>query len=297
MRSWIILVPLAVLLVVFGCDWALTQDSLEPSGKNAENAKMAPEASMSDNWDFYFCYVDKEPASIFVDLGVRVEAPVSDLPDLVWLRLYMRSPRPDGLSSNEEFEMLRSIEDELSEVTHSSDTVIKYVGRNTSGGSRDFYFYSEDGNRAVELLSTVMASRSEYECEFGSRKDPAWEAYLSFLYPSDRDRQVIENRRILVALEEHGDDHSISRPVQHWAYFKSADQRAAFANEISSIGFEIKTQTELGESDAFPYGISFVRDSTVDEESINNLVLDLVDRTTKHGGDYDGWETSVENGK
>ena len=100
---------------------------------------------MSDDWDFYFCRVDNEPESIFVDLGIREEVPIAGLPHLAWLRLYMRMPRPDGLSSNAEYETLVAIEDSVSHAIETADVRLQYVGRNTSGGCRDFYLYAEDG--------------------------------------------------------------------------------------------------------------------------------------------------------
>lgn len=37
---------------------------------------------MSDNWDFYFCRIEDEPASIFVDLGIHDDAPLKVVLDL-----------------------------------------------------------------------------------------------------------------------------------------------------------------------------------------------------------------------
>jgi hypothetical protein len=69
---------------------------------------------MSDNWDFYFCRVDDKPASIFLDLDIEQQAPISDLAHISYVRLRMNAPRPDGFSSQEESETLNAIEDVLS---------------------------------------------------------------------------------------------------------------------------------------------------------------------------------------
>ena len=52
---------------------------------------------MSEHWEFYFTKVDEQIASTFVDLGIREEVPIPGVSDLVWLRVHMRAPRPDGL--------------------------------------------------------------------------------------------------------------------------------------------------------------------------------------------------------
>jgi len=54
---------------------------------------------MSENWDFYGLQVDGQPASIFVDLGIVQSAPIPSHPAMGYLRLIMRQPREDGLSS------------------------------------------------------------------------------------------------------------------------------------------------------------------------------------------------------
>src|SRR6476661_3579576 len=100
---------------------------------------------MSDEWDFYFCNVDDKPASIFCDLGIRKEVPLSEVEELTWLRLQMRQPRPDGLSSQEEFERLCEIDDALQAAASDTTPPIHYVGRNTCGGCRDYYFYASNG--------------------------------------------------------------------------------------------------------------------------------------------------------
>src|SRR5688572_17352815 len=138
---------------------------------------------MSDDWDFYFCQVESSPASIFVDLGVRNDAPVAGLTEMSWLRLYMRHPRDDGLSSNEEYARLSEIEDALTAATSSLDGGMAYVGRNTTDGRRDYYFYAVDGTQAESSLSAAMVPFSEYEFETGSRSDPEWSVYFDFLYP------------------------------------------------------------------------------------------------------------------
>ena len=64
---------------------------------------------MSDDWDFYFCSVDNKPASIFVDLGIAKEAPMAEYSVMAYVRTHMQAPRDDGLSSQVEFETLKSL--------------------------------------------------------------------------------------------------------------------------------------------------------------------------------------------
>ena len=61
------------------------------------------ETFMSDEWDHYLCRVDGEAASIFLDMGIGKSAPIPGFNETAYLRLWMNNPRPDGLSSQEEF--------------------------------------------------------------------------------------------------------------------------------------------------------------------------------------------------
>ena len=82
---------------------------------------------MAEDWCSYFCNVNDVLASIFLNLELRKAAPDRNKPNLLWVWVYMKSPREDGLSSRSEFEMLRAIEDQLTKLmTHKFDAV--FVG-------------------------------------------------------------------------------------------------------------------------------------------------------------------------
>lgn len=97
---------------------------------------------MTDNWDFYSCRVDNKAASIYVDLGAIEMAPVASLPFIAYVRIAMNAPREDGLSSNGEFDVLMVIEDSLKQALADERTA--YIGRCTTNGCRDFFFYTAE---------------------------------------------------------------------------------------------------------------------------------------------------------
>ena len=115
---------------------------------------------MSDDWDFYFCNVDDRPASIFVDLGLAAEAPLPELPVVGYVRIHMRTPRDDGLSSQAEFEALTSVEHALE--TLQADGAVAYVGRNTSDGYRDLLFYLRTAEAWDEHVADIMKAFPDY---------------------------------------------------------------------------------------------------------------------------------------
>ena len=86
------------------------------------------------NWGQYFCNVNDKLSSILVDLDLKDLLPNEKRQELIWIWLYMKAPRPDGLSSNEEFETLNTIEDALTKRLEE-DCDARIAGRIT-GDSR-----------------------------------------------------------------------------------------------------------------------------------------------------------------
>jgi hypothetical protein len=246
---------------------------------------------MSQDWDFYFQRVDDKPASIFVDLGIANEAPIKALPFMSYIRVYMRNPGPDGLSSQKEFDALKSIEDSIDrELTSDSQTI--YVGRNTSDGTRDFYFYTAQPGDWEGRVNRLMQLFAPYEFDCGYRDDPEWKTYFEFLYPSDVDRERIKSRSVCDALKKHGDSLTQEREVDHWAYFPNPGARASFIEGVLRLGFRVRSMSEP-EKAGDRYGVRICRTDLPAPDSIDDVTLPLFKLAVELGGDYDGWETQV----
>jgi hypothetical protein len=242
---------------------------------------------VSNDWDFFFLQVDDQPASIFVDLGIAAEAPISSHPNMAYLRLEMRHPRPDGLSSEEEFDALCALEENLSvSLADACDAI--YVGRNTSAGGRDFYFYVPDRVDFDAAAKGAMSRHPDYRWESGIRPDPDWSVYADFLSPSEDDRQRMLNRGVRDALEKHGDDLSIVRDIEHFAYFGSDADAARFAGQMEERGFRITAseQTERGD-----YIVEFVQREAPSE--LDETCVEVARMAAVLNGRYDGWGCEV----
>ncbi len=155
---------------------------------------------------------------------------------MAYVRLFMNQPRTDGLSSKEEFDTLIEIE-KFIEVNLCGDGVC-YVGRNTSGGCRDFYFYVSTADYWQGKVDRVLSVFKNYKYETDTREDAGWSTYLNFLLPGKVDRQRIENRRVCEALERHGDKLTTEREIDHWSYFQSPEAVDAYLSEVAADGFQ-----------------------------------------------------------
>lgn len=244
---------------------------------------------MSNDWDFYPLRIDDLPGSIYVDLGIRRNVPIVSHPTMTILSIQMLRPRPDGLSSQDEYADLIALEDSVTEAITQSDATC-YVGRSTSGGFRDFYFYTSDTNAFLDATHTAMQAFPAYTYEVEFRDDPTWRAYLDFLYPSPRSMQVIQNRRVRDELAKSGDNGDRQRVIDHFAYLPSQQALLTFTRVIETDGFTVSALPDSPTDSG--WGIHFSR---VDRPAhIDDVVLRLFDAIVDQGGEYDGWECPVE---
>jgi hypothetical protein len=121
-----------------------------------------------EDWDFYFTNVDDKLSSIAVDLGLASIAPIQDQKNVCWVSIKMLDPREDGLSSNGESGILGDIEDELAEKMKAKHSAT-HVGRLTSDGNRDIYFYLCDITLVDQTISDVMISHPKYSFDYGTK--------------------------------------------------------------------------------------------------------------------------------
>ena len=163
--------------------------------------------------------------------------------------------------------------------------------RAADGRRARLYFYGEtkDGFRkAVREASTGFEG-----CEFdvGEQEDLLWEQYLNVLYPSPEDLERMANMDLLAFLVDQGDILTVAREVQHWMYFPSDPSRALFRDAAVAAGFKIVS--ESGSEGKLPFGISVARTQSIEQESIDRTVVELLDLTRRFDGEYDGWDTRI----
>lgn len=243
---------------------------------------------MSEDWNFYLAKVDHKPASIMVDLGIKQELPYPRHSFMVYLRIRMENPRHDGLSSNEEFDKLCEIGDSVESLV--KDTEHLYVGRNTSDGNRDFYFYTPDPAELLTNISNMMLKFESYDFRVGHREDVNWDSYRNFLYPDWKAKQRIMNRQVCDSLQDNGDNNSIPRKIDHWVYVNSSKDMNAYIAYLESQNFSI---LKSGREKVFK-SKRFINFERVDiPAEIDELTIELCEKAAQHNGEYDGWGCTV----
>ena len=246
---------------------------------------------MTEHWAAYLCNVNDKLASIFLDLDLRNTVPDAGRPWLLWVWVYFKQPRPDGLSSGEEFATLGSIEDEL-EATMKQDCQAVLAGRITTQGRREFYYYGPSPDRFQSSVAKAMGSFNAYEFDHGTQHDPQWHQYLNVLYPSPDDLQRIRNREVRDVMEREGDQPETPREVLHWSYFPAESNRSDFKAAVQTKGYTVESESQYPEGEN-PYGICYGKIQQSTAQAIDDSVLELNKLSERFHGEYDGWEAQV----
>ncbi len=243
-----------------------------------------------EKWNSYICNVNDKLASVFLDIALATSAPLQEKPWLLWVWVYMKEPREDGLSSQGEFEMLCKLEDALK--SELSALKVTLAGRITTQGRREFYFYGPSEGSFRSTVQSALNQFRGYEFDVGSRLDPRWSQYFQVLFPSDIDFERMKNRDVLDVLQKHGDDHSAVRNVRHWLYFATAQQREYFVSSAKAFGYKVERTSEISDR-GNEFGVELSKEQNVIPTSIDGTTIELLRLAKQFGGEYDGWETQV----
>ena len=247
-------------------------------------------------WGHYFCNVNGKLSSIAVDTNLKRAQPDHKRQHLVWVWLYMNNPRPDGLSSSDEFESLADIEGSLTcHLEGSCNAVL--AGRITGDGRREFYFYGSAPDDLRSLVTAALSQWPDYRFDCDSQPDPNWQQYFDVLFPNDEQFECMKNIEVLGALLKEGDQPSLVREVFHYVYFKSGEDRRRFMEWSAQNGFTVHERARAGSTWEPNLMLACVaRAHTTRPDDIDRHVLQVLRAAKGCGGEYDGWETSVERG-
>jgi hypothetical protein len=250
--------------------------------------------SVKHQWDFYRCLVNDASASIFLDLTLQADAPQPERPHLLSVWVYMLNPRLDGLSNSNEETQLFEIEDRLAAVLADRAGAL-YVGRITTSGRREYYYYATAATGFEAAVSEGMSVFPAYRHDCDEQDDAQWLQYLELLYPPPREMQRIRDRWVVETLEENEDLLHVPREVDHYLYFPSEQSRQVFVAQANGAGFAVKDTIPPDAATERPnrFGLRIVRSHPVDLKTVDSLVTELIDRAVAVGGEYDGWETPV----
>lgn len=247
--------------------------------------------NLPQNWDFFMCRIEGAPASIRTNLALIEVAPLEGLSQRLQFYIKMQNPRPDGLSSNEEYPILCDIEDALGDKAEAIGAILAGVVK--SEGFLELWFYTQNAEALAKTCEDALQTFEGYQSGYNIAEDPEWEDYFGFLYPDEFSYQTMQNRKVLMQLEKNGDKMEVPREIDHFFYFKEAAQQQAFAKEAEAKGFKVRfnddefVEDRKAEGKEYPYMVEATReDSPLD---IDDIVWDLLELASPFEGNYDGW--------
>ena len=247
--------------------------------------------NLPQNWDFFMCRIEGVPASIRTNLALIEVAPLEGLTQRLQFYIKMQNPRPDGLSSNEEYPILCAIEDAIGEKAEATGAVSAGVVK--SEGFLELWFYTQNAEALAKTCEEALQAFEGYQSGYNIAEDPEWEDYFGFLYPDEFSYQTMQNRKVLMQLEKNGDKMEVPREIDHFFYFKEAAQQQAFAKEAEAKGFKVRfnndefVEDRKAEGKEYPYMVEATReDSPLD---IDDIVWNLLELASPFEGNYDGW--------
>ena len=144
------------------------------------------------DWDFYQAKINDSLASIYLNLDAEKELRPENT-QLYWFFIKLKIEREDGLSHDDEVESLYEFEDSL--ISSMCSEELEYVGRITTAGMRQFYFYGTTNIDYDELCKDFLKDNSSYLYQTNSKEDSEKSHYKNVMYPGKIGLEQIYKRR------------------------------------------------------------------------------------------------------
>ena len=261
--------------------------------KNLFNKKQEKSIELKQDWASYFCLIEDKQASVRLNLALHGAAPIEDYKHRIWFSVLLLNPDENGLTTREEFPAICQIEDDILNVLEKKGAV--FAGAVKTNGMFDMYLYSKNTNDYEGIIQSVMKTHSGYKYAADIKEDAEWENYFNFLYPSQYEYQSIQNQRVLINLEKHGDDPEKEREVDHWIYFETNDDRENYVKKVEELGYKILSKKNIEEGKGFSFQLNISRIDNTNWSNVNQYVWELVTLAKENNGNYDGWGCPIQN--
>lgn len=248
--------------------------------------------AQEDNWDVYMAQYEKGAGSTIINMSLKEKAPFTNLPFLLQVSVRPIKCSKDGLPDEHEFEVLYNLSDTMKAVTDAA-TVNKAAGTFSYQCERTDYYYISDTTIIRGLLQEAFKKHyPQYSFTIKLKTDADWQAYFNFLYPNEVTFEYMQNEKVILGLQQAGDNLQKPRQVDHWLYFKTELGREQFVVFATKEKFKIENKQIIKDA-SLQYQLHISREDRVDPDSISSITIELRKKARQLNGDYDGWETFV----
>ncbi|MFK8017817.1 MAG: DUF695 domain-containing protein [Gammaproteobacteria bacterium] len=252
---------------------------------------------MTDHWEVFPCQIGDHNAFVAYDQGLSETIDGLTPTSLLKIKATLRAPTDQGMPQKTELDQLGVLEDALEAQVREYEGVP--VGRVTVAGLRIFYYYVDLCDADAQTMVEAFARETGYELRHTIREDSVREGYWQDLYPSEDERQVAGDMRTIDQLRVRGDDLSVERRLDHWAYFSSTDDMDAFVTWLSEAKFEVNSAQAVNPADSVDashsHRVQFYHLLAPTLANVSDVTVALSAKARELNGAYDGWETSVQD--
>ncbi len=98
--------------------------------------------------------------------------------------------------------------------------------------------------------------------------------------------------RTLKALVDAGSNLAKPHVIDHWLYFRDETTARAAGQELTAVGFSV--EGIIKESEGADWRLLARKTMVPRLADVERTSTDLEDLAKRHHGDYDGWETQIE---
>ncbi|MFN4185106.1 MAG: DUF695 domain-containing protein [Hyphomonas sp.] len=243
-----------------------------------------------DVWRVYFADMGGHTASIVFNDGIAGR--INDLPlaHALKIRVPLKAPRADGLTTKEEAAALGQLDEQLAGIIQAGGG--EYLGRVTNNGARWILGLIPPHPREMEAALQAAAAAGGYAPEIHVEEDPGKTVYWQDLYPSEDDRQVMVDMEVQAALRDRGDNPETPREIGHWVYFRDETAARTFTGWARENGYQ---DISAGPSEGGEplWLVRMTHQGTLRLNDISGHSLAISRHVREAGGQYDGWESPV----
>lgn len=248
----------------------------------------------NEQWDSYIAaYEDGVPGSTTIRMDLIDDAPIQDFEHVLVTGLTYETSREDGFPEKKTFALLNRAEDKITRLIDQQTRAV-HVGSFTHKKERLAYFYLTDPAGIKEKLEEFYSTHyPDYNYYIHLKEDVNWTYYNDFLYPNEDIKNYMGDQSVVAQLEKAGDKLTKKRRVDHWLYFKTEGDLKKCEVAVAQLGFTIQFSGS-NKTSALPYELHIWRKNRVDLNSIYPVTTELRKIAKANDGNYDGWETSVQ---
>ena len=181
---------------------------------------------------------------------------------------------------------LYELEDQIVSLVADTDKQAFHTASATGDARRVIYFASERGTDFDAIVSTLVQD----VVIVSASVDFDFKTYRDFVSPTDLDRQLDGDRKVIAALEEHGDQLDVPRSVEFFFYGERSALEV-FLEETKTHGFTLGIWLDD------PIGMMLNRLMSAEITEFRQLTPYLVDLAQRLGISYDGWGTPMATAK